>query len=951
MTKIRSAFVFVPFLLFLILGVLNLYRNITWRGPYDGVTWQSKAGNLRAIKVDPNSPADLAGIKKGDILYSINRNPVQTPVDIAQNIWAAVHSGQKLTYQIIREGEPSPLFPSFFPSRRGINPVYYLETIIGITTLVVAVVILLNISPALSWPYIYFSLLSLSLFGFMTFSATGELDLLDYLFYWLDKIAFLFFPPLFWHFSLLFPVRHRLVKKKPALPLLFYLPAFLLLFSRVSLHLPLGESLGTSWLFKASSTLDRLEILQFIAFAGIVPFTLLRRSREVDNILLRRQLRWMANGINLALWPFILSYFIPFLVGRLPSTFGELTVALFVLIPMTFIYALVRTRTMDFEVMVKKGATLLLSYLIIAAFYFLVGSRVRVFADNRLPALILGILAIILGATLFSPLKKLFQTLLDRFFYKRSYKYRRTLLSISRELGRERNLTRLANSLLDLMTKAFSLQSIALFIPEEPDSQSFSPAGLSGSSKIPNKPFDLDSSFLKALKEREYLSLVRIPEIKDKGPTWQQLTDFGFCHFLPLKVEDNLVGFLAMGKKTDGAYLSGEDWELLATISPSVALAIENAYLYHQANRRAEELERLKDYSENIIESLTVGVAVLDEKGKIIGWNRVLETIFKKQKKEVLGRSLEEVLGAKNIQALFPADTQEGYHLLSEIILTVPGGEERIFDVARTPLLDNKLVSYGTIIVFEDITDKIRLQQQLVTSEKLASIGLLSAGVAHEINTPLTGISSYVQLLQKKLTDAHYAQILEKIEAQTERVARIVKNLLSFARHPADVSFRQVNLKESLLEIISLIDYRLKTLNIKLELNLQEIKPIWGQGERLQQVFINIILNALDAMPKGGRLRIDLGQKDEEAVVTIADSGVGIKKEHLPRIFDPFFTTKGVGKGTGLGLSISYAIIKEHDGRIEVESEVGRGTSFFIYLPFKPRRKETATPEHAGESG
>lgn len=949
MIRVRGGFVIIPFLLFLVLGVVNLYRNAVWKGPYDGVIWKLKAGNLRAIKVEPNSPADLAGIKKGDILYSINRNPVETPMDIAQNIWGAAHSGQKLFYQIVREGVVNPLVLSFFPSRRGVNPIYYLETIIGITTLVVAVLILLNISPPLSWPHVYFALLSLSFFGFMIFSATGELDFLDYLFYWLDKIAFLFFPPLFWHFSLLFPARHRLVKQRPYFPLLFYSPAFLLLLSRVWLHLPWSEFLGTPWLFQASSTLDKLEIIQFIACAGIVPFSLLQHSRLVDNVLLRRQLRWMANGINLSLWPFILSYFIPYLLGRVPSTFGELTVALFALIPMTFIYALVRTRTMDFEVMVKKGTTLLLSYLIIAVFYFLVGTRVRVFADNRLPAFILGILAIILGATLFSPLKRLFQVLLDRFFYKRSYKYRRTLLSISRELGRERSLVRLANSLLDLMTKAFSLESIALFIPEGPDSKSYSAAGGSGSIKTLDKPCELDSSFLRALKEREYLSLVRVPEIKNRGPSWQQMADFGFYHFLPLKVEENLVGFLAMGKKTDGAYLSGEDWELLTTISPSVALAIENAYLYHQANRRAEELERLKDYSENIIESLTVGVVVLDEKGKIIGWNRVLENIFKKQKREVFGRSLEEVLGTKNIQALFPADTEEGYHLLSEIILTIPGGEERIFDVARTPLLDNKLVSYGTIIVFEDITDKIRLQQQLVTSEKLASIGLLSAGVAHEINTPLTGISSYVQLLQKKLTDAHYVQILNKIEAQTERVGRIVKNLLNFARHPADVSFRQVNLKESLLEIISLIDYKLKTLNIKLELNLQDIKPIWGQGERLQQVFINIILNALDAMPKGGKLRIDLWQKDREAVIAIADTGVGIKKEHLARIFDPFFTTKGVGKGTGLGLSISYAIIRDHDGRVEVESEVGRGSTFFIYLPFRPRRKEAATPGQLGE--
>ena len=344
------------------------------------------------------------------------------------------------------------------------------------------------------------------------------------------------------------------------------------------------------------------------------------------------------------------------------------------------------------------------------------------------------------------------------------------------------------------------------------------------------------------------------------------------------------------------------------------------------------EMQRLKDYSENIIESLTVGVSVIDEAGLVIGWNRVLEEQVGIRKEAALGRGLQDVLGQAPYGALFPEEGQADFRLLSEITLETAGGK-KIFDIARTPLLDNALQPYGTIIVFEDITDKIRLQQQLLTSEKLASIGLLSAGVAHEINTPLTGISSYIQMLQKKLTDTHYAQILGKVEAQTDRVARIIKNLLTFARSPSEASFQRVDLKQSLEEILSLIDYKLKNMNIRLALELEPVPPIYAQGERLQQVFINIILNALDAMPGGGDLRIRLSLEDGAAVVRISDTGTGIKPEHRSRIFDPFFTTKGVGKGTGLGLSISYAIVKEHDGRIDVQSEVGRGSTFTITLP------------------
>jgi signal transduction histidine kinase len=188
-------------------------------------------------------------------------------------------------------------------------------------------------------------------------------------------------------------------------------------------------------------------------------------------------------------------------------------------------------------------------------------------------------------------------------------------------------------------------------------------------------------------------------------------------------------------------------------------------------------------------------------------------------------------------------------------------------------------------------------------------------------------------MLQKKLTDSHYTQILEKIEVQTDRVSRIIKNLLNFARNPSESAFHKVSIPDSLKEIISLIEYKLKDMSIKLEMDLAPVKPVWAQGERLQQVFINIILNAIDAMPKGGTLHIQAEQEGPDVIVRIADTGTGIQPQHLLHIFDPFFTTKGIGKGTGLGLSIAYAIIKEHEGHISVKSEVGKGTCFTIRVP------------------
>ncbi len=632
-------------------------------------------------------------------------------------------------------------------------------------------------------------------------------------------------------------------------------------------------------------------------------------------------------------------------MGHIPSKAAELTVVFQALIPLTFAYSISKYKLMDVEVLLKKAIPLISSYVVIAIFYFIVSSQTKIFSENRLNAIILGILAIVLGATLFSPLKKLIQALLDRAIYKRSYKYRKTLLSISQELSQERNLQNLSESLLELIANALSLKYIAFLLPDEDKENTFYILKSRGGLPTKNPHISFDSQLYQHLKKTDFLSAYSLTEKKSLQTKFKELSSFGFFHLMPLKVEDKLIGCLGMGKKADNTFLNSEDWELLRTISSSVALALENAYLYNQANIRALELGRLKEYSENIIESLTVGVAVLDQRGKITGWNRVLEETFSKKKEEAIEKSLIDVLGQKIFQLLFPPDTQEGLRLLSEIAIGMPDGGKKIFDIAKTPLLDNKLNPYGTIIVFEDITEKISLQQQLLTSEKLASIGLLSAGVAHEINTPLTGISSYVQILQKKLSKSPHSQILKKIDTQTEKVARIVKNLLNFSRSPSKSSFYKVDLRESLRTIISLIDYKLKDMNINLDLNLSHIRPIWAQEDRLQQVFINIIINAIDAMPTGGTLKIGLSQVDNLAVIKIEDTGRGIKVQHLPQIFDPFFTTKGIGKGTGLGLSISYAIIKEHEGQLTVESEKGKGSLFIISIPMdldKTKKKGTS---------
>jgi len=227
-------------------------------------------------------------------------------------------------------------------------------------------------------------------------------------------------------------------------------------------------------------------------------------------------------------------------------------------------------------------------------------------------------------------------------------------------------------------------------------------------------------------------------------------------------------------------------------------------------------------------------------------------------------------------------------------------------------------------------------EEQLIETRKLAAIGNLTAGIAHELNNPLNNISLTTEALISEYDDwdkKTKVKMLQDIFSQVERASNTVSNLLDFT-HRDQEKFEQVNIKSVLERTIRLIENETRLSTVRLELNCDEnLPPIMGNQDNLQQVFLNLFLNALQAMPDGGVLNIRAFAEQETLKVIVRDTGVGIPKEHINSIFDPFFTTKEIGKGTGLGLSVSYGIISKHQGSISVESEVGKGTVFTISLP------------------
>ena len=408
---------------------------------------------------------------------------------------------------------------------------------------------------------------------------------------------------------------------------------------------------------------------------------------------------------------------------------------------------------------------------------------------------------------------------------------------------------------------------------------------------------------------------------------------------VPCFARGEVVGAFLLGETVDGEDLSSEDLDLVRTVAAQAATALVNARLYSSLQAKHEEVVALREQSEDTIESLAAGVVVLDLKGRVVRWNRSMEIIYGRSRHEVAHSSYAAVFPRSLRQAL-DAGLGEGWLSRSEgggisrLNLRAADGRDRVVNVKAAPFMSGAGQRHGAILIFEDITERVGMENEMQLREKMSSLGVLAAGVAHEVNTPLTGISSFTQMLQDQTArNDPRRPLLSKIEKQTERASKIVNGLLNFARH-GQTDFQIVNLNRVLGDVLSLLDHQLKSSHIRIRKELDPaLPPLRGDENKLQQVFVNLAVNAFDAMPAGGWLTLTTRSEGGQVIAEVADTGEGIAPEDIRRIYDPFFSTRKKSGGNGLGLSISYGIVQEHGGAMEVESNVSTGTRFLIRFP------------------
>jgi two-component system NtrC family sensor kinase len=922
----------------------NFEKESGFSAPDDGISWVEDGGRLTADGVDPNGPGAKGGIKPGDQLTAVNGREVKDMAGLERQMYG-IGAWSKATYSVTRQSVSLDSTVILVPGDRSLNNWLRL---IALIYLGIGLYVLLRRWTAPGSTHFYiFCLVS---FVAYSFKYTGKLNDFDWTIYWSNIVAWVLQPALFLHFVLTFPEKRQFVRKAPWLLALVYLPGTLLLGIR------LGAMRWLEATGRLSRSMDRLDIsygAMFFLFAAAV---LWYSYRLASTTILRQQLKWVTRGTILAIAPYTVLYVLPYVfphaMGWLPQAAMKVSVLSLGLLPLTFGYAIFRYRLMDVDLIFKRGVVYTLAAAIVLGLYFGLVTGVALLVHNWRPnsGPVGLILAVVVTALLFDPVRKWIQDRIDQFFYRTRYDYRRTLLEFGRELSSETNLNTLLSLLIDRLSRTLAVDRMAIFLAGDPEGQDAAGQQRLGQERLGQErlgqerpgqerpgqfvlaksfgmsvPVKIDLSFLSAPRPEPagHLFFENTHQVPRETPEAQQaIARLDLNYYIPCHAQEKTIAVLGLGKTTKGDFLSSEDMELLETLGGYLGIAIQNGQLYASLQQKAAEYERLKDFNENIVESINVGVMALDMEDRIESWNAQMEVMYALPRWQTLTQPLKAIFPAEFVEEFDRIRQEPGIRNLYKFRLKTPAGEVRTVNVAMAPLVTRAFHVIGRLIIMDDITERVDLEAQLSQADKLSSIGLLAAGVAHEVNTPLAVISSYTQMLGKQLQgDPQKAGLLEKITRQTFRASEIVNNLLNFSRTSGS-EIGDVDVNKVIAETLALLEHQFKVAKVQVE-NVFEPKlpPIQGNAGRLQQVFLNLFLNAKDAMPGGGTLRVAT-LNGESVSVSVSDTGSGIAPENIQRIYDPFFTTKtspreGQARGTGLGL----------------ESHPGQGTTFTLDFP------------------
>lgn len=897
------------------LGGFSMGRKVSsFQGA--GLTVETTAGELRVLTAAAGSE-----LLPGDVIVLANGEP---PLS-ADELERLVRRRPESDLQVLREtGEGEELVTALHRlPRLRLDWAYIALALTGIAYLLIG---LYTLSRQRSRQTLLFHLWALTSAALYLVTPIAPFDAIDRIFYLVDGACRLLLPPLTLHFFLVFPVRPNSIWARRAVPWL-YLPSAALLALQLDQIFGAGRLAG-ELTATALERQDRVELLLLVAYALAAAAVLGRRLLSRRDWEQGRQTQWIAFGVAGGYLPFLVLYVVPFaLEVPAPGWLDAVAVAPLALVPLSFAYALLRYRLWDVAVIARDIATYALTVLLAVLGFSLLSLLVRrgVPEDMVVARGFLNASALLVVGTLSIPVKQGIGSSLQRLQY-RAQRSRRALERLGDELLHERDLGRLASSLLRELEEGLSLEQSNLFlvegdlltpVREEPEAPDLKLAEVDASTW--NEP-------------HRALSRAPLADVAESG--YLRLAVLGYHYVFPLEVRDRRVGLLYVGRRVGGAPLSTDDLTLIRQLLNQAVLAIENAQLLEQRQRQLTRVSELKQFSEEIIESSPAGIAVIDGTDRIVSANGAFAALVGLSRHAAGGRGLGDLIPLH----LFPRLDDPPVEARFED----PTGSERYLQLSVAAF--QGAATGHRVVVAHDVTERVAMKRELAEKERLAALGAMAAGVAHEVNTPLTGISSYAQMLLAETSDQDpRRRLLRKVERQTFRAARIVNTLLDFARRgrhePAPVDLAVV-----VGESCDALADRFAGAGVELQASLGPNGKVRvpGNETELGQVLTNLMINAVDAMTEAGskerRLSLAVEKNSGDTLdVFIDDTGPGIPEQHLERVFEPFFSTRKAVGGTGLGLSISQEIVRRHGGDLVASNLPSGGCRLTLRLPMMPR--------------
>ena len=866
-------------------------------------TFRRDNGVIVVKTVDPGSGAERTGLRAGDSILLIGETPT-TEIEGLQKTLRRI--GQAVPMIVSRNGRLLNL--TYRPPELKIDYSYLILSFIGFLYLAIGLFTLFRGATRESTLFYFVTLLSFTVY---VYTPAGDIDFTYKMLQLVEDFAMIVLPPLTLNFFLLFP---RPIVRQKWLLVALYLPAALLAAWNVDV-LVFNNAIAVRSPLRSLEMIEKWEIGDFAVYFTLAVAALAYTYRTAAAVG-KKQIKWIYLGMALGFLPFLLVYIVPYLVvGTVRPIYSTIAILPLALIPLAFAVSILKYKLWDVEVVIKE----VLAYSVTFVFGIIAFSSVNVLVSHFIEersAIERNFLAFTSGlliAGVLIPVKGRIESVIEMFLYRDSYRHRRAMTEFAQELATFHDVHELISMMRERLRAALDIDRMNVLLADGPSFIAYATE--------PGVPKRLRADDLGAMPESGPLVLTE-PRLPDATEVPWMLLRLGYRYVFPLRNRGQLQGLLLLGTKRGEEPLSRDDIHLLESITAPVALAIENSRLYGRLRRQLDEIRSLKEYNENIIESSSSAIAVVATDGTVLTANRAFW--------ELIGT--DEV--DEPIDVLFPpfSTLRDSKSRSIETNFVNRHGIEKMVGVTMSPL-NNDVDDGARVLVIGDHSERLRLERELEDKERLASLGLLAAGVAHEVNTPLTGISSYAQILLAETSpdDPKY-RLLKKMEQQTFRASNLVNSLLDLiASRPRSTEI--VRIPDLIASTVALHEDLMQPKHIRVHVGEIPEASVRGNFHDLQQVVTNVLLNARDAVADHGNISIDAAEEGERIVIRIGDDGKGIAPEMLGRIFEPLVTTKRGQGGTGLGLAITRRILQSCDGDISVRSTLGHGAEFSISLP------------------